>query len=260
MKNAYNVLILSVLAPAVGLMAVACGGDDSKPGPTTGTGTGGTVTYELLDDMEAPTTGAGSFGILGNGAVMRVGGWFTYDDGSIPAGMPGAMMFDEIALPMPHLTFNGTSSTRAIHTSGGPFTGYGSGFGTNLNGDTALYDLTPYKGISYWAKSGSATASDKIIVRFGTKYTDPRGMLCAKDKTDMNYGDKTKCDDDFAVTDTLTTEWKQYTHLFSDFMQEEWGLHPPDGEVWAKYVYAIKFAQPAAKGFDIWLDDIAFTK
>ena len=95
----------------------------------------------------------------------------------------------------------------------------------------------------YWAKSGSATAQDKLIVRFGTKYTDPRGKLCAKDKTDPNYGDKTKCDDDFAVSDTLTTEWKQYTHPFSDFMQEDWGLHPMDGLFPAKDVYAIKFAQ-----------------
>ena len=143
MKNAYNVLILSVLAPAVGLMAVACGGDDSKP-TTDSTGTGGNVTYELLDDMEAPTMGAGSYGILSNGS--RVGGWFIYDDGTIPAGMPGAMMFDEIALTPAHATFNGTSSTRAIHTSGGPFTGYGSGFGTNLNGDTRGLRSHPLQG------------------------------------------------------------------------------------------------------------------
>ena len=85
-------------------------------------------------------------------------------------------------------------------------------------------------------------------------------MLCAKDKTDPNYGDKTKCDDDFAVSDTLTTEWKQYTHPFSDFMQEDWGLHPPDNLFPAKDVYAIKFAQAPGKAFDIYLDDVAFTK
>ena len=162
---------------------------------------------------------------------------------------------------MPTKTFNDATSTRAIHTTGGPFTGYGSGFGTNLAmGDATLYDLSGYKGISYWAKSGSATAQDKIIVRFGTVWTDPRGGKCAKDKTDPNYGDKTKCDDDFAVSDTLTTEWKQYTHAFSDFMQEDWGLHPADMAFPAKEVYAIKFAQAPGKAFDIWLDDIAFTK
>ena len=143
MKNAYNVLILSVLAPAVGLMAVACGGDDSKPTPDS-TGTGGNVTYELLDDMEAPTMGAGSYGILSNGS--RVGGWFIYDDGTIPAGMPGAMMFDEIALTPAHATSTAPSSTRAIHTTGGPFTGYGSGFGTNLGGDTRSTISPPTRG------------------------------------------------------------------------------------------------------------------
>ncbi|HEY2510458.1 MAG TPA: hypothetical protein VGI39_06370 [Polyangiaceae bacterium] len=188
----------------------------------------------LLDDLED-----------GDGWILRCigrgGPWYAYNDGS-PGGSqsptPGRPFLPE----MP-----GHASTYAAHTSGKGFTARGAGVGFDLDnpaGNRATYDLSAYKGLTFWAKSATAF---HMYVNFPDKDTDPAGGVC------------TKCNDSWGKGIDITAAWAQYTVTFAELGTDGIGAPAPAGFDPA-HVYSIEFHAAPNAVFDYWVDDISLSK
>ncbi|MEY2929708.1 MAG: hypothetical protein RL033_457 [Pseudomonadota bacterium] len=119
--------------------------------------------------------------------------------------------------------------------------------GMNFTDPQGPYDLSKYKGISFFAKKGPSSTS-KVRLKFPDKNTDPAGGVCAA------------CSNDFGKDLQLTEEWQRFIVPFSSLRQESgWG-NPRPRSVATEAVIAAQF-QVNEKGrhFDIWIDDLAFT-
>jgi hypothetical protein len=119
--------------------------------------------------------------------------------------------------------------------------------GMNFADPRGPYDLSKYKGVSFFAKKGPGTSS-KVRIKFPDKNTDPDGGVCGH------------CANDFGMDLTLSEEWQKYTVPFSALRQQAgWGNPRPRG-LDTSAVYALQF-QVSEKGkkFDVMIDDIAFT-
>jgi hypothetical protein len=119
--------------------------------------------------------------------------------------------------------------------------------GMNFADPRGPYDLSKYKGVSFFAKKGPGTSS-KVRIKFPDKNTDPDGGVCGH------------CANDFGMDLTLSEEWQKYTVPFSALRQQAgWGNPRPRG-LDTSAVYALQF-QVSEKGkkFDVTIDDIAFT-
>lgn len=123
-----------------------------------------------------------------------------------------------------------------------------AGMGLNLTDPKDVYDASKYKGISFWAKRGDASAYRKVRVKLPDINTDPDGGKC------------TNCYNDFGLEIKLDMEWQKYVVPFDRLKQETgWGSPRPAG-VAVNEVFAIQFQlkEPGA-AYDVWVDDIAFT-
>jgi hypothetical protein len=119
--------------------------------------------------------------------------------------------------------------------------------GFNFADPRGPYDLSKYKGVSFYAKKGPGTTS-KVRVKFPDKNTDPDGGVCGH------------CSNDFGFPLTLTEEWQKFIVPFSALRQESgWGNPRPRGLA-TDAVYAMQFqVNEKGKQFDVWVDDMAFT-
>lgn len=251
-------ILLAFLSSALGCEVVAGihdlrlteGGDDdgSAEGSPGDAGSGetsgeGGVKLALIDDLESNT-----------GLILAVSGrsgaWFTYNDGTgTQSPIAGGKFLPTATTPAR------PSSTYAARTSGSAFTTWGAGMGFNLNdppsgpnmGVRGVYDASGYKGFSFWARVGQGSAT----VRFNVpaKDTDLMGGVCMP---------ATACSDYYGKTLPLTTEWVQYSVLFSDLHQQGWGMSIPTFD--PKTLYAVQFKVDPNTSFDVWVDDIAFVE
>ena len=116
-------------------------------------------------------------------------------------------------------------------------------------GPKQLYDVSRYRGITFFAKialSDAATVSPSIRVVVPDRATDPDGMVCTAGV----------CNDHFGANIALTPEWTSYTILFGTMTQEGWGTQA--GQFDAVSAYGVEFQFPVQAAFDCWIDDIAF--
>jgi hypothetical protein len=93
--------------------------------------------------------------------------------------------------------------------------GYGVGtvYNTAIDPGHGIYciDISVFDGVSFWAKAG--TAGSKISLNFVLPQTN---MATMNDAGASTGGDcQTNCFNHPRVTFTLTTQWAQYTALFS---------------------------------------------
>jgi hypothetical protein len=225
------------------------GGDSGSPPPSYDSGSpppydSGSpppCSSALIDDMEH-----------GDGTIIkqcgRVGAWYTYNDATNGATqVPGA---GTSFMPSPIVPPRG-SSAHAARSTGNGFTGWGAGMGFDLNSQGAqsqkgTYDASAYTGFTFWARSGTGTAS---AIRFNVpdKDTDPSGGVCSP---------SSKCNDHYGVNLTLTDQWVQYTVKYGDLHQLGWGTVAPSFD--AAHMIGVQVQLAPNATFDVWIDDISF--
>jgi endoglucanase len=172
----------------------------------------------------------------------RSGYWYTFMDKA------GSTMTPAAGGTFTMSPGGANGSGYAAHVSGKVGTGQVvyAGVGFNFVDPKGPYDATAYKGISFWAKAGSAGTKVRLKVPDGD--TDPDGKVC------------TACFNDFGADLELTTTWTQYTVPFAGMAQlQGWGEPHPAGLAPGK-LYGVQWqvSTPGA-AYDVWVDDVAFT-
>lgn len=206
------------------------------------------LTEEPIDDMQdnnVPHNILPSHG--------RVGYWFTVNDataGGVQSPLPS--MFG--------LSPGGYNTPYSAHLSGQGFSTWGIYMGFTLNktlqGVRLTYDASAYVGISFWAKLGSTDsctppASCRLVhLAISTLDTDSQGGVCTA-----------SCSDHFGYWQDLTTNWEKYTILFTQLVQDGWGVPGPAQGLRfdAAHAYEVQFqVKPAGPAFDFWIANPAF--
>jgi hypothetical protein len=188
---------------------------------------------DLIDNMEDQT---GHILSRGN----RVGGWFTFDDGTGGSISPAAGgPFTPSAIAPPRDTSN-----FAAHLQAQGFTNWGAAMGFNLNqsggGRAMPYDASAYTGFQFWARIGpDSTTTVRMSVPDGNTINDGS--------------------DSYAIDLDLTTSWKSHTVAFSQLARPS-GIS--SGGLDASRVYGINFIVDLGKNTmaDVWIDDISFIR
>lgn len=249
---------------------LACGGDGTAPaanggaggttnstggsgGSTTPIGTGGTTTgsggsggstapdkLDVIDDFEEDDDAIAET----NG---RSGRWSSYDDAS--GGEISS--FANVSIPGGR-----DSSTMGTEIAGKGLMSWGGAFEFSLNDGSSgrnTYDVSPYLGISFWARASDTSAVNAFQLLMKDKNTDPAGGLC------MGTG-KTSCYDNWAKNITLTKQWRYFRVLWKDFKQGGFGYAPANNKPDLANVFGFSFQVGAnsGKAFDFWIDDVAF--
>ena len=141
-------------------------------GPLRGTD-GGVLAGDLIDNMDLEVA-TGS--ILANGG--RRGTWFTFYDGTTggivplpsPASPPSAIIGTITS-------FAGVTTNKAAHMTGNGLATYaGMGFNVNALTTAMTYDASAYQGITFWARTGTGTAS--LSFNVPDMNTSAQGGVC----------------------------------------------------------------------------------
>jgi len=228
-------------------------GSGATAGAGTGTSSGGVNCSALplpanADDIVA-TFEEGTGAVLQAGG--RGGGFYMFNDGTGMQTPPPGM------LP-PATKIDRCGSTYALCMSGKNFMTWGAGMGTDFAPTSAgmgmgakqTYDASAYKGVAFWAKSNSATAS--VRVGFKDKNTAPEGGQCDA----MATSGAQACNDDWGKAISFTNAWQPVTLLFSDLTQAGWGKAFTAFD--NKAVYSIQLQVSQGVEFDLCIDDLVF--
>ncbi len=142
---------------------------------------------------------------------------------------------------------NGTEKALRIQGSIGSADVVYAGLGLNFTDPRGPYDMSKYQGISFYAKKGPGSTG-KVRLRFPDQNTDPEGGICGA------------CSNDFGMQLSLTEQWQKFIVPFSALKQESgWGS-PRPMSLESEAVFALQMAiNDKGKGYDIWVDEIAFT-
>ncbi len=252
------------LAAAPAVFSGACG---SSGGSTGGGGSGGGAmdADNLVSDFEDPAAAT----VVQAGTPKRNGYWYSYNDASATCvqtpknGDPYVGSAPPSAAPM------GGSS--ALHAVWNGCSVWGAGVGADLGqptvdagsytGPKVPYDLSAYKGISFWAMS-DPTGDNKLRIKLPmtdeTKVAD--GGLC--DETKVGVG---KCSDDWGQAFTLPTNgnWTQVTVMFSEaskFKQEGWGAAFPWNPAHVTSIQIQNAGGEMGQKYDFWIDNVYLIK
>jgi hypothetical protein len=141
--------------------------------------------------------------------------------------------------------------------------------GPSIPMTTIPFDISKYKGISFWGRSALDDGGGvDVKVLFPDTDTDPRGNVCnsaaarASGPTDLS-----QCYNSYAVHETFYSTWTKYDVLFSD---PSFGIDPTFGfqnpQPWSgTNVYGVNFqeqdnATPDSTNqpMDLWIDDVYF--
>jgi hypothetical protein len=247
----------SATTGASGGPAAAGSGTSSGAGAAAGAGTGASSGGVNCSALPLPSNMDDVVATFeeGTGAVLQVGGrgggFYMFNDGTGMQTPPPGM------LP-PAAKIDRCGSTYALCMSGKNFMTWGAGMGTDFAptsagmgmGTKQTYDASAYKGVAFWAKSNTATAS--VRVGFKDKNTAPEGGQCDA----MATMGAAACNDDWGKAISFTNAWQPVTLLFSDMMQAGWGKAFTAFD--NKAVYSIQFQVSQGADFDLCVDDLVF--
>ena len=231
--------------------AAGHGADTGAAGFSNG-GTTTVVNPDLIDDLEDNDK---SINILNN--PRRDGSWDIGNDGTV-GGMqtPTPFMFMPTKLSAATAPYAGDQF--AAHTKGSGFSTYGAYMSVSMRSyadyaTTPQYDASKYTGISFLAKA-SATSAKSLRVRFISGDTDPRGGKCKLEG--MHSG---RCYNHYFSVVTLSDTWQLYTLGFvADFAQGGDGM--TNDAIDLAGMYALEFFFTPSSDFELWVDDLTFTK
>ncbi|MGD0680017.1 MAG: hypothetical protein ABSC94_31930 [Polyangiaceae bacterium] len=155
----------------------------------------------------------------------------------------------------------GSGDAAVAHADGG-----GGDAGPSIPEMTVPFDISQYKGITFWGKAGADAGTIPIKILFPNTDTDPRGGVCNGAAANANSPcDTTLCYNSYAITEMFTGEWQQFTVLFSDLaIDPTFGYQDPNPFT-GKNVYGVDWQgqdndDPDAGPVDIdfWVDDVYF--
>jgi hypothetical protein len=266
--------------------------------------------YTLIDDMEITTHGPIQF--AGIAAPLSPGYWFNF--GASVAGdnaTPTIQSFTFSMLPNT-TTVMGKASTKAAHQfcslndqydvcglgfefSQVPLEDAGTSFEAGVSsadasldaagdaGDagppmvTVPFDISAYKGITFWGRADIETGTEDVKVQFPDTDTDPRGGVCNGPAAGVgNPSNTRRCFNSYAVHVNFTGEWQPFVVLFKDLaIDPTFGFMQPGpftqanaeaGQtIGSKNVYGVNWqgqknsiVDAGAVGIDFWVDDVYF--
>lgn len=206
----------------------------------------------LIDDMASGTNVTTGRDVLGY--------WYTYSDGT------GEIRPKEKSTAFRPVLYEGR---RAREFSGRGQTGWGAGFGFDLNvrGEAGRapqvrgFDGTPYEGIRFDAASRNGDAP--LAVTFSDADTNPNGGVCdprSEDSTAM-------CNGDFSADVVFPATWRTIDVRFSELRLPRWSrLAAASQHGFQKdRIYSIHFLiRPQAArgggsgGFDVFVANVYF--
>jgi hypothetical protein len=219
-----------------------------------------------------------------NPADGRQGGFYLYGDDNGTFDPPKV---GNDAYPIDSANGNpACSGPGSFHTKASGFSSWGAAMGTDFmptSGDfKGTYDASKYKGVSFWAKAGSALKG--VQVSFPDIYTDAKGNPNALDSTlyPCAYipGATNNCspylvklgDPNFSnYTDyKIDTEWKRFDIYFADTKQDQYnpGFHTEADHLDTSHLTGMAIqvnadystGKAAANDFELWIDDVNFIK
>lgn len=121
---------------------------------------------------------------------------------------------------------------------------YGSSLGLGFSKDGA-YDASKYIGLRFKAKVAE-DSTKSVRLKIADINTHKDGGVC------------TDCWNHFGKDITLSTEWEQYTVLFSELRQVPgWG-QPRPSSVTVDELWGLDWTIGPGRKFDIWFDDVEF--
>jgi endoglucanase len=238
-----NIKIQIIVPTVIALAATACIPKADGGGATPGGGVDPAALTKcgpegVIDDGEdnnhqgAPNKGRGGY-------------WFTFVDkgGSTitpTAGEQGG------TFSMSPGGANGSSFSARFSGKLGNGNPTFAGAGLNFVDPKGPYDVSSYKGISFWAKKAEGSTG-KVRVKLPDANTDPDGKVCSE------------CFNDFGADIEVTTAWTQFTLPFASMTQMSgWGS-PRPGALETKKVYAVQWqVNSPGESYDISIDDIQF--
>ncbi len=83
--------------------------------------------------------------------------------------------------------------------------------------DDAAYDLGPYQGLTFYAKSKAGAVTIHVAFATDTTTGTSEGGAC-----------QTKCNDHWAKAVMLGDSWQEFSVSFASLEQEGWGVQPKD--------------------------------
>lgn len=83
--------------------------------------------------------------------------------------------------------------------------------------DNNSYDLTPYQGLAFYAKSKAAAITVHVEFATDTTTATSEGGAC-----------QTKCNDHWSKSVSVDGSWHEFSVPFSTLAQEGWGVQPKD--------------------------------
>jgi len=243
---------------ALAFLAAAISGCIPRPpggGGASGGDTGASASPAAAAADSPAGKACGGDGLLDDGedvnnqiAVQkgRGGYWYTFVDKAGSTITPAAGEAGGTFAMSPGGANGSVNAARMTGKIGGSGTVF-AGMGFNYVDSKGPFDVSAYKGISFWAKKGE-NSTGSIRVKLPDSNTDPQGKVC------------TECFNDFGMDIELTTTWTRYVVLFASAQQGVgWGNpRPPAHDPTKAFGVQWQVNSPGAD-YEIWIDDIQFT-
>jgi hypothetical protein len=196
----------------------------------------------LIDDMEDGDSLVAPVGI-------RNGGWWVASDGTSTTTPPA-----DQAPAAERILGGRCGSEYAMRVTGTGFTSWGAVLSTTFRytDETAPYDASQFRGISFWARVGEENNSP-IRGQVQDSSTHLEGGVCNPEPTTPD-----ECYNGFGTALTgIDGEWKKFALEFSSLTQRDgWGYHAPAIDTTA--LYTLEWNLDPNRTFDLWVDDIWF--
>jgi hypothetical protein len=224
-----------------GVAGTGSGGSSAGGGSGGSGGSGGVAPGpdELVDDMED-----------GDGQVLLAGGrdgyWYTFGDdtgGYLEPAEGVDFVMGYVDPPRP-------GSVRAARLLGGNFEDWGAALAFDFDAEFAPYDASSFTGLRFFARS--AQGDTQLAVALPDRHSTPQAGVCDQGGPGPNI----PCFDHPLTNVAITQDWAEYTVRFDALDRAPTSLPPFD----ATAVYSVHFGTPAGGTFDVWIDDVAFTR
>jgi len=227
------------------LAAAGAGGNLGSAAGFGGNAGGGALALDLIDDMEDDDA-------VINYEDGRNGDWYVGHDATASGTQFPGTAFMMSALDTTDSRY--AVSKFAAMTKGMGFTDWGENMGFNIKlvnqtlGKHPPYDASAYCGLHFYGRVGPGVSSE-VIFRVPDKNSHPDGGVCS-----TQPGAAKPCYIPYQKLITFTTDWKEYSILFTDLTRSGWG--PVPFEVSA--IYGVEFGLLPSTKFELWIDDISF--
>ncbi len=194
---------------------------------------------ELVDDMED-----------GDGQLLLAGGrdgyWYTFGDDTGGYLEPG----EGVDFAMGYVEPARTGSVRAARLLGGNFQDWGAALAFDFDADFAPYDASSFTGLRFFARS--ARGDIELAVAFPDRNSTPQAGSAIRAARARAFPAS------IIPSPTSRSPRSGPSTPFGSTSLERGPASLPPFDATA--VYSVHFGTPAGGTFDVWIDDVAFTR